>query len=168
MSINVASFLNNFTAKIEKATKEYKSPYKSSVVIPDNIFAQAKEIVEKYNVEKKENENNVESNNDKTIGGLKYFEVANMSTSDFLKYAYGNKANFGFDSEKKDDSGVELPAIVMFGGHTVSTAGKSFMQVVTKFKGKYPYKSEEEIAAKLILKYDPNASKTGNSVNISA
>lgn len=167
MSINVVNILNRFSTNISK--NQINTNYNKNSVVTDNIFAQAQEIVAKYKAQENNNSNNKENNttNKQFFGKYTATQIANMSSSEFLNYAYENKAEINFKSNTNDESGINLPQVVAYGGYTFSTAGKSFMQIVTKIKGKYPYQSEEKIAAKLIAKYGQN-NTTGNSVNISA
>ena len=81
-------------------------------------------------------------------------QIAGMSTSEYLNYAYSNEAKSSFEANKNSDtSGIKLPMLVRYKTEVFSTSGKSFMQVVAKVKAKFPKKSEEEIAAELMSKY---------------
>jgi len=174
MSIDVAAILNNFTKNLEKNANSSTFKGNSKYTVTESIFSKASELVAEYK-EKKNNSNSSSSNNT-FISNMSMNEIANMSTSDFLNYAYNNKANSGFNST--DSSGIELPMIVRYKTQVVSSAGKTFMQVVAKFKAKFPYKSEEEIAAELMAKYGTEETNTesasnnkkvsGNSLNLSA
>ncbi|MCQ2957384.1 MAG: hypothetical protein MJ180_00615 [Candidatus Gastranaerophilales bacterium] len=171
MSINIDAVLNNIAKNYDPA----KAKKKQNTTVDANIFAQASALVAEYkNKQASEKENNSGS---KLFGGLSFVDIANMSTSDFLKYAYENKSQSGFDENKTDSSGIKLPFVVRYKGQVVCTAGKTFMSVVAKFHAKYPHRSEEEIAAELLAKYGDNQttvnnssanSSTGNSLNLSA
>jgi len=183
MSLDINTVLNNI-AKNYNSSQTQKN--KSTTTVDSNIFAQASAMVAEYKEKQNAEKNNESSNSSSTkICGLNFTEVANMSTSDFLKYAYANQAASGFTSNKNSSdndenqsgsSGIKLPLIVSYKGRVVSTAGKSFMAVVAKIKAKCPSASEEKIAAELLAKYGNTSTNsttsstntTGNSINISA
>jgi len=164
MSINIDSVLNNFKINVQKNSSYTKS---SNTAIDSNIFAQASAIVaaakEKQNSQSETNENKSKN----IFGSLSVSQVANMSTKEFLNYAYDNQVSSGFNTNKEDSSGVKLPMLVRYKTAVVSTSGKSFMAVVAKLKAKFPRKSEEEIAAELLAKYGDNSS-SGKNLNMSA
>ncbi len=182
LSLNIDSILNktwgNYTPGSKKNTSSTTtSGTANSNGVDDNIFAKASALVAEYKSKQEENKNSKGSGT--SFLGLSSNQIANMSTSDFLKYAYENKSQSGFEESSKDSSGIKLPMLVRYKGEVVCTAGKSFMAVVAKFKAKYPRRSEEEIAAELMSKYGTGEtssesktsgtkSTTGNSVNISA
>ena len=164
MSINIDSVLNNFKVYVKKNATTACS---SNTAIDSNIFAQASAIVAAAK-EKQNSQSETSNNQTKNIfGSLSFSQVANMSTKEFLNYAYANQASSGFSSDKEDSSGIKLPIIVRYKTAVVSTPGKSFMAVVAKLKAKFPNRSEEEIAAELISKYGQNSS-TGKNLNMSA
>ena len=177
MSLDVNTVLNNIAKNYNPSQAKNNN---SNKTIDENIFAQASALVAEYKAKQEAEKNNPDNNiTSNKICGLNFKEVANMSTSDFLKYAYQNQASSGFNqnnSNQTDSSGIKLPLIVSYKGRVVSTAGKNFMTVVAKIKAKCPGTSEEKIAAELLAKYGNNStnstasstSSTGNQVNLSA
>ena len=153
LSLNIDSILNktwgNYTPGSKKSSNSGTSG--NSTGVDDNIFAKASALVAEYKSKEADSKDSNKKGN--SFLGLSSTQIANMSTSDFLKYAYENKANSGFEGSKNDSSGIKLPMLVRYKGQVVCTAGKSFMAVVSKFKAKYPHRSEEEIAAELMSKY---------------
>jgi len=191
-SMNINSILSNI-AKNYDASKANKNSTTSSASSSGNydasIFQRATELVAEYKSKQESSENNSSSNSSGFIGGLSFSQIANMSTKDFLNFAYENKATSGFTEKEEtettdnkkdssDTSDIDLPMLVRYKGEVFSTAGKSFMAVVAKIHAKYPRRSEEEIAAELMTKYGSSSTDssskssssktTGSTLNFSA
>ena len=171
MGINVDSFINIFVQnQASKVNKNKSSNTNTSGAavnksgVDDSIFAVASAVVSDY--KSKQSEDN--SSTGKT-SGKSFLELANMTTEEFKNYASSNEAKSSFNSEKNNDStGIKLPMLVRYKAEVFSTSGKTFMQVVAKIKGKYPQKSEEDIAATLMSKYatDEQISNIGKQYSV--
>ena len=154
MAIDINNILTGIYNGASKPTNTNKSANNTnSNVNAESIFAQASELVSAFKEEQNNKTKGSGSSKSGLTSGLSYSQIAGMSTSDFLNYAYDNKANSGYKESSNDSSGVDLPMLVRYKTQVVSTAGKSFMQVVAKLAAKFPHRSEEEIAAELMTKY---------------
>lgn len=175
--MNIDSLLNSMWSNYSSAKKNANNNSVSKN-IDENIFAQASSLVAEYKQALSEKKNNSASEKS-NFCGLNAFQMANMSTKDLLNYAYNNEA-FSIEN-KEDSSGVELPSLIFYGAITVSTVGKTFMSVVSELHAKYPFDSEEEIAATLMAEHGISADNalasknsnnateknTGNKINFS-
>ena len=163
MAINVDFILNNIGSKYTPSTRKTNNTNGSNNSnASNNIFAQyANDIVSEYKAKQEEEKQNNKNTKKANAWGLSAFKMASMSTKEWLNYAYNNQptgTTSTGDKQKNeknisDNGDIDLPMIVMYAGKTVCTAGKSFMQVVAKIHAQYPFRSEEEIAAKLLQKY---------------
>ncbi|MCR4880401.1 MAG: hypothetical protein K6A44_00395 [bacterium] len=146
------TFVQNHVSKVNKSNSSNKNSSGTAVNksgVDDNIFAVASAVVSDYKSKQEENDNSSSS-----TSGKSFMELANMSTEEFKSYASSNEARSAYDAQKNGDStGIKLPMLVRYKAEVFSTSGKTFMQVVAKIKGKYPQKSEEDIAATLMSKY---------------
>lgn len=177
--ININGFLKNFvnyqTSQLnKKKNTDSSGAAVNNTGVADNIFAAASALVSDY-------KSKTSDKKASTGSGKSMWQLANMSTEEFKKYASSNEARSSFEEKQKaDSSGIKLPMIVRYKAEVFSTSGKTFMQVVAKIKAKYPQKSEEAIAAELMSKYATeeqisNVSKkysteqtTGNTISFSA
>ena len=150
---NINSYLNKFVQNQTSQLHDKKKaniPVENKSGVDENIFAAASAMVSDF--KSKDNTNN--SGNSNKLSAMK---IANMSTSEYLNYAYSNEAKSAYETSKNSDSsGIKLPMLVRYKTAVISTSGKSFMQVVAKIKAKFPRRSEEEIAAELMSKYATN------------
>ena len=172
MALNVDSVLNNIGKYKGSGTTQKQN---GNSQVSALAWQKASQLVAEYKAKQEQEGNSSGSGSKNIFGNLTFSQVANMSTKDFVNYAYENKANSGFSSQSEDSSGVKLPMLVRYKGQVVSTAGKSFMAVVAKLSAKFPNRSEEEIAAELLSKYggdltnttpDGQVAATGNSLNM--
>ena len=161
MAINVDSVLNN----IGKYKSSGTSNNNRNTQISSLAWQKANQMVSEYKAIQEQKGNESDSGSKNIFGNLSFSQVANMSTKDFVNYAYDNKASSGYTSQSEDSSGVKLPMIVRYKGEIVTTAGKSFMAVVAKFSAKFPNRSEEEIAAELLQKYAGDTLTANNTQN---
>ena len=59
--------------------------------------------------------------------------------------------------------------VVRYKTQVVTTAGKTFMQVVSDLSAKFPGRDKKKIAAELLAKYSNNGNGTsGSTINMSA